>query len=805
MKPNLGCRLDAWQWLVVLAVFAVLVVGCRTVPPPQPVGATLSVIVAGSGSGTVTSDPEGIDTDDGGFTATFEVGTVITLTADADAGSTFTGFTGATCEEGSSDTTCILTLTESGIITATFALEPIDVLDIVADVGIAGAQLTLLVSPDVESVEVESLRPETTIRVAVDGDRLRLAWVGAQAEEGGQLRVRFTPALEVAPHKEAAVVLAEAGGADLGLNVLEVSIDLLGSTHASPLVLDAFAFGSLTLDPSWIERPLGDLDDSGVLDIGDVLRLVEVTRSGVASDRVLYHADLTLDDVVDTADLELALERLVDPGLPARLHVRPRAVPFVALDSERGGEAWVLIANAGRAPFENVSVVPPAGVEIAPSDGVVGQLALALDLPLSARRGWRPGSLAIIGAGETASVRLGHVVVLVAGQSNATGLGSPLVGWPEVASSSVRVLGNDYRWRDLLEPMDDASGQLDTVSADNNVAYSLGTRLGFSLWNATGFESYLVPSTRNGSKVVWWQPEANRLLDRTTLFGSTNFRAQVSAGLLSNPNGEQPHGSEGGPVTALVWYQGESDASDRSFFQLGTNAIMDEFAEQLGVPVIYVQLASDWFEQTNLQHHALAELQRRMESTWGALGQRRQAYHMVVTFDLPRSDSIHLSAFGQRVLAERVALAVREHVLGEDVDGTGPRLNRDRVAWSGNQVWVQTTHVVSATPLDTGYFTVFDGPPTGSLDDVQNYGANAIPILYAERDPGDPTAVRLTLERTPVQAPYVRYMALPNVGPSTRSPSAPETWEVMAPGVVVAAEGGLPLPVFGPLAAVAWP
>ena len=800
-----GCRSNG-PCTIALDENATVIASFDLVPSDE---ASLTIALDGDGEGSVASDPEGIATGDGAFIATFVIGTVVTLRAEPAEGNVLAGFDGVECDEGSADDTCTFTFDGVTSVTVRFerVLDPIELVYVASLVAVAGAQLTLVVPPEVEAVEVESLRSQTTVRSGFDGTSLRLAWVGDAAEAGAQVRVRFVPPLMSIPEMEEAIAFEAAGSADLGAEALQLSVDQLGLVERSPLVVDPVAVGSLPLDPSWAERPLGDIDGNGVLDVGDVLLLLELTRSGDFSDDQLYHADLTLSDSVDVADLELALERLVDPTMPARLHVRPSAIPFVALDGADETGAWVLVGNAGRAPFGAVAVEAPPGVAVT-RDEIAGQsLALGLDLPVSARRGWRPGWLRITAGSESESVRVGHLVVVVAGQSNATGLGSPLTGWPEVPSPTVRVLGNDYRWRNLVEPMDDTTGQLDVVSRDDNVLYSMGTRLGFSLWDATGFESYLVPSTRNGSELALWLPRPDRL-DRGTLFGSTNFRAQVSAGLQPNPASDQPFGSEGGPVTALVWYQGESDANSgarRSAFQGATNTVMDAFVEALGVPVIYVQLASDWREQVNVEQHAVAELQRQMESTWGVLGQRRQNYHMVVAFDLPRSDRIHLSAYGQRVLAERVSLAIRQHVLGEDVDGTGPRLNRDRVAWSGTTVWVQTTHVLAATPINEAYFTVYDGPPSGSLDDVANYGENAIPIVAAERDPGDPSVVRLTLDREPVLTPRVRYMALPSVGPSTSGPSAPGAWEIMAPGVVVAAEGGLPLPVFGPLAAVARP
>lgn len=69
---------------------AVVVAGCGT--PSTPSLYALTVTVGGTGDGTVTSAPAGIDTAvAGGNQAEFEDGTSVTLTASAAAGSTFTG------------------------------------------------------------------------------------------------------------------------------------------------------------------------------------------------------------------------------------------------------------------------------------------------------------------------------------------------------------------------------------------------------------------------------------------------------------------------------------------------------------------------------------------------------------------------------------------------------------------------------------------------------------------------------------------------------------------------------------------
>ncbi len=78
----------------------------------------LSVNRDGTGSGTVTSNPAGIDC---GVTCAndFDYGTVVTLTATATTGSTFMGWSGAACS-GPGD--CLVTMSMTETVTATFTL-----------------------------------------------------------------------------------------------------------------------------------------------------------------------------------------------------------------------------------------------------------------------------------------------------------------------------------------------------------------------------------------------------------------------------------------------------------------------------------------------------------------------------------------------------------------------------------------------------------------------------------------------------------------------------------------------------------
>ncbi len=85
-----------------------------------PPTADLTVTTSGTGSGTVTSTPEGINC---GLdcSETYDLDTVVSLSADADSGSYFSGWSGAGC---SGTDTCQVTMTEAKLVDAEFSLVP---------------------------------------------------------------------------------------------------------------------------------------------------------------------------------------------------------------------------------------------------------------------------------------------------------------------------------------------------------------------------------------------------------------------------------------------------------------------------------------------------------------------------------------------------------------------------------------------------------------------------------------------------------------------------------------------------------
>ena len=97
-------------------VFSVLFSACDLfgLPGAEPESYDLSVTLAGSGSGRVSSSPTGIGCGSDCREA-FEADSRVTLTAEPDEGSVFAGWSEADC----SGTTCVLELTADKTVTAT--------------------------------------------------------------------------------------------------------------------------------------------------------------------------------------------------------------------------------------------------------------------------------------------------------------------------------------------------------------------------------------------------------------------------------------------------------------------------------------------------------------------------------------------------------------------------------------------------------------------------------------------------------------------------------------------------------------
>ena len=165
---------------------AALLAACGT-PQVPTAEFDLTVTLAGTGTGVVTSAPAGIDTAAADFEATFDEGTVVTLTAVTTGASIFAGFSGVTCGATSTATTCVVTMNADKDVTATFnAPTETATLGVTVEVGGAAAGSVVSVPAGIDTVASENsavfdVGTEVTLTATVDAEFFA-GWTGGQCD-----------------------------------------------------------------------------------------------------------------------------------------------------------------------------------------------------------------------------------------------------------------------------------------------------------------------------------------------------------------------------------------------------------------------------------------------------------------------------------------------------------------------------------------------------------------------------------------------------------------------------------------------
>jgi cellulose 1,4-beta-cellobiosidase len=159
-------------------------------------GNTLTVTRAGTGSGTVTSNPAGIDCGSA-CAASYTSGTVVTLTRTLASGSTFGGWSGACTGTG---TTCTVTMSQARTVTATFNGPGGTFALTVSKAGAGSGTVTSSTGGiDCGSVCSASYTSGTTVTLtaSVSGGSTFGGWSGCSSSSGSTCTVAMTQARTV--------------------------------------------------------------------------------------------------------------------------------------------------------------------------------------------------------------------------------------------------------------------------------------------------------------------------------------------------------------------------------------------------------------------------------------------------------------------------------------------------------------------------------------------------------------------------------------------------------------------------------
>ncbi len=361
------------------------------------------------------------------------------------------------------------------------------------------------------------------------------------------------------------------------------------------------------------------------------------------------------------------------------------------------------------------------------------------------------------------------------GQSNMSGRGSFTAGMvSEAVSPGVYAYtrADEYRIASVPE-----HGILNQVIATDPNEADIGTpRHGFLLRAAKGIRAasgknmLLLPCAVGGTSMAQWDTPATAN-DPATLLGA----------MVARYNAVRSRG--GTPV--LLWYGHEASAELAvpnysaggvgSAYLTAWQALINRVRSLVvDAPLLFMQLSANHVDPRSTALAAAGEAARQYE----LLDPRA---HMVVTHDLERNagaDAIHVSRAGHDALADRVSLAFRQHILGEAVDGTGPRLLPTLpVTWAGAKVTLTLDKPVNAS--------------SGNYSDMLRVYAGGVEQTVSSAVRGaNPATVEITCAAALSGPVALTYGYRPTAGGITRTD-------------IILGVTGLPLPVFGPVLAVA--
>jgi hypothetical protein len=225
----------------------------------------------------------------------------------------------------------------------------------------------------------------------------------------------------------------------------------------------------------------------------------------------------------------------------------------------------------------------------------------------------------------------------LAGQSNMVGF-SPLPA-EQPPLPRAFVFGNDYRWREAKEPVDDPRDQVDLVSRD--VGPDLGTSPGVACARALleakpDMAIGLVPCARGATSLGEW----GRALGDDTLYGSCLKRLGAAAPM--------------GRIAGVLFFQGESDAEkgpSADDYAARFTAWVEDLRRDLGrphLPVVFAQIGSTTTPGAY--------------PNWRKVQEQQAAVHlpcvaMIETADLPLGDNVHYTTESYQEIGRRFARA----------------------------------------------------------------------------------------------------------------------------------------------------
>lgn len=323
---------------------------------------------------------------------------------------------------------------------------------------------------------------------------------------------------------------------------------------------------------------------------------------------------------------------------------------------------------------------------------------------------------------SAAYISIGDIFA-VGGQSNADGGGTANQSYSHATLKAI-AFGNDYTWKELVDPADSNVGQVDTVSSSPAAAGSIWPLLATLFMADQNVPIGFVPASLSGSSISAWARNESDHDDRTTLYGSMLYRINAVGG-----------------VKAVLWWQGESEAAAGASYATCLSSyryLSDHIYEDAGVKVVANQIGDR--ASTNPTSR-LDNVRLAQRDLWNENGNWLPGASLYdVDLSNESGDGVHFKTnLELQTAANRMWSAIKQNFYG-GVSGRGPRLVSAKHNAARTEIYLTFTSgnlpLLPASGLTTSAFAVKDDGVAAMISSVMVTAANQITITLSSAASG---------------------------------------------------------------------
>ncbi len=315
-----------------------------------------------------------------------------------------------------------------------------------------------------------------------------------------------------------------------------------------------------------------------------------------------------------------------------------------------------------------------------------------------------------------ADVGVGDVYV-IAGQSNASGKGTSNQSYSH-ATLKATLFGNDDVWKNMVDPVDSNSSQVDAISSDSGAGGSVWPLLATYILADQSVPVAFIPAPKGGTSITEW----GQGLLTSTLYGSMYRRINAITG----------------GIKAVLYFQGETDASDSmstATYLSHLNTLANAINSDFGVKTVVGMIGNASYTATQLDNIRLAQI-----SGWNT-NDNIVAGPNVVDVNLAdeSGDNLHFKSNADlNVFASRWWAPLKSEFYSGTDDGRGPRISAATYNTAKTEVtltFTDTSGLASST-IDPAVFTVEDNGTPVSISTVTRLSATQLKLTLTSAATG---------------------------------------------------------------------